>query len=403
MSENELVNIDVVNGDAMIRMEQAAIDCQIATAKRFPIHQPGQLSKVKDAMLTFATIDEETAQSCFYSLPRGGKVVQGPSVRMAEIAVTCFGNIRSSARTVQVVATGDNPHVIVQAATHDLENNVAVCIEKRRRITKKRGKDQVDEDDINLAVNSGIAIAFRDAIFKVVPLALIKPVYEQAKRVAIGDIKSLATKRTTVVERLQKMGATIERILAVADARKVEDITLEKLELLIGLGTALKDGDTTLEEAFPPIIEKLEPTSGRECFGFKDKPEEQPPETDQKNADAEPVPPEAADQTTAGPSRPPSTGADSGSSQPDPPSIPPFVCDKCGLGHPVKPAKDKCLGRDGKTCPGKVIPNCGTWRCTFGHVFVYQEIVQNKAAPKGCCPTCDRQGKLVAGILPNLQ
>lgn len=238
---------------AIEAIERAQIDTQIATAKRYP----RVLSKVKADMLSFATLDEETALSTFYTLPRGGKTIQGPSVRMAEIAISCYGNLRAGARPIQTVTTGEFPHVIVQAVCHDLEKNVAISIEKRRRIVGKKSKGgAIDEDDVNLATNACAAIAFRDAVFKVVPGALIKPVYEQAKAVAVGDIKSLGAKRTKVIERLTQMGAKLENILGRVEAKKVEDIDLTKLEVLIGLGTSLKDGETTLEEAFPtPVAE----------------------------------------------------------------------------------------------------------------------------------------------------
>jgi hypothetical protein len=286
MAEEQAVVVhpDAFNSDALMQMEHAAIDVQIATAKRYRIHGPKQLSDVKNAMLTFATLDEETAANCFYSLPRGGKTIKGPSVRLAEIAVTCFGNVRSSARVISVQTEGPNPHVVVQAATHDLEQNVAVCIEKRRRITKKKSAQKIDEDDINLAVNAGVAIAFRDAVFKVIPLALVKPVYEAARRVAIGDIKSLVQKRSTVVERLEKMGVPQDRILARAGVARLEDIGMDQLELLIGLGTALKDGAVSLEDAFPEQQKTLDPTEGRQPFGFEKKGDGEPEQPRQSDA-----------------------------------------------------------------------------------------------------------------------
>lgn len=230
-------------------IERASIDMQIATAHRFP----RKISKVKDDMLSIAMLDEETAQACFYTLPRGGKTIQGPSVRLAEIAVSCYGNLRAGFRVIDTVADGEHPHVVVQAVAHDLEKNVCISIEKRRRITaKKRNEGKVDEDDINLACNACGAIAFRDAVFKVVPQALIRPVYLKAKQLAVGDVKSLAAKRTAVVDRLKQMGVTEDRIFSVIDARKIDDIDLSKLEVLIGLGTAIKDGEVTLEQAFPP-------------------------------------------------------------------------------------------------------------------------------------------------------
>jgi hypothetical protein len=215
-------------------------------------------------MLTFATLDEETASACFYTLPRGGKTIQGPSIRMAEIAVACYGNLRAGVRCIETETHGEAPHAVLQSVAHDLEKNVAITIEKRRRIVGKKSKGgHIDEDDINLAVNAGSAIAFRDAVFKIVPQALIKPVWLAAKKVAVGDVKSLAAKRGQVVDRLKQMGVTEDRILAVVNKAKVEDIGVEEVALLIGLGTALKDGETTLEAAFPPILKEADgaPTS----------------------------------------------------------------------------------------------------------------------------------------------
>ena len=242
------LQIETVESSALDTISRAEIDSQISTAKKYP----RQLTTVKSNMLSFATLDEETAESCFYSLPRGGKNIQGPSVRLAEIAVSCYKNIRVGSRVMQSVTTGDNPHVIVQAICHDLENNVAVTIEKRRRITKKKSRDTIDEDDINLAANAGAAIAFRDAVFKVIPGALIKPVFEQAKKVAIGDAKTLGDRRMKSVEAFAKMGVSKDTLLAKLEKKSIEDIDLNDLETLIGLFNAIRDGQCTVDEAFPP-------------------------------------------------------------------------------------------------------------------------------------------------------
>jgi hypothetical protein len=235
---------DSIEPSALEAISRAEIDMAIATARRYPQHQPGQLSTVKQAMMTFATLDEETAASCFYSLPRGGKTIQGPSVRLAEIALSCYGNCRAGSRIISTVSTGDSPHVVVQAVVMDLEKNIAVSIEKRRRIVGKKSRNgAIDEDDINLATNACSAIALRDATFKVVPLALVKPVFEAARRVAIGDAKTLNTRRQQCIDAFAKMGVTKERILSKMEVKAVSDITLEHLETLIGLFNAIKEGE----------------------------------------------------------------------------------------------------------------------------------------------------------------
>lgn len=240
--------LEIVQKSAIESISRAEVDMQISTAKRYP----RSISQVKSDMISFATLDQETAESCFYSLPRGGKTIQGPSVRLAEIAISCYGNLRAGTRIIETVTTGDSPHVLVQAFCHDLQTNVAICVEKRRRIVGKKSKGgAIDEDDINLAANAGSAIAFRDAVYKVVPGALIRPVYEQAKKVAIGDAKTLADRRSKAIAAFGKMGVQSDRVLSAISRASIEEVTISDLETLIGLHTAIKDGQTSIDESFP--------------------------------------------------------------------------------------------------------------------------------------------------------
>jgi len=234
-------------------VDSAEIDRQIATAKRYP----RDIVAVKRGIETMATIDRETAEACFYSLPRGGKTIQGPGVRMAELAIYSFGNVRVQTRIVETVIDGPTPHVTVQAACHDLEKNVWVGMEKRRRIIAKKDfktgrRRPVDEDDINLATNACAAIAFRDAAFKVIPGALVKPALEAAKRVAIGDVKTLETRRADALAKFAKMGVNQARVLVALEKTSVEEVGLAELETMFGMYTEIRDGQATIEEIFPP-------------------------------------------------------------------------------------------------------------------------------------------------------
>lgn len=266
--------VEIVQNDALASIERAQVDVQIATARKYP----RTLSKVKERMLSFATLDEETASSCFFTLParRGGddKPIQGPSIRMAEIALASYQHIKAGSRIIN----DDGKFLTAQAVVHDLENNVAVSIEVRRRVTGKSG-NRFSDDMIAVTGNAACSIALRNAVFRVVPRALITPVYEAAKRVAVGDVKSLTTKRAQIIARLKQMGAKEAAILAAVGAEKIEDIDLAKLEVLIGLGTAIKDGETTLETAFPGAVPA---TDGKPIF--KDEPKTVPAAQEQPAA-----------------------------------------------------------------------------------------------------------------------
>jgi len=283
---DETMPVEIVQNDALASIERAQVDVQISTARKYP----RTLSKVKERMLSFATLDEETASSCFYTLParRGGddKPIQGPSVRMAEIALASYQHVKAGSRII----ADDGKFLTAQAVVHDLENNVAVSIEVRRRVTSKSGA-RYSDDMIAVTGNAACSIALRNAVFRVVPRALITPVYEAAKRVAVGDVKSLTSKRAQIIARLKQMGAKDAAILAAVGADKIEDIDLARLEVLIGLGTAIKDGEITLETAFPGAAPKED---GKPIF--KDEPKPAPAAVEQPAA--APATPEPTNTTT---------------------------------------------------------------------------------------------------------
>jgi hypothetical protein len=103
---------------------------------------------------------------------------------------------------------------------------------------------------VNTTANAACSIALRNATFRVVPAALIRPIYEQAKRVAVGDVKSLTAKRASAVEKAKKMGASEASILAAIGATRIDDIDADRLLTLIGLTNSVRDGEASLEDVF---------------------------------------------------------------------------------------------------------------------------------------------------------
>ena len=248
MKNNEdNAGLEIVEPSAIELMERASIDVQITTAKKYP----RELSRVKAQMLSFAMLDEDTAKACFYALRRkeadgGEKIITGPSVRLAEIALACYGHLRAGSRII----ANDGKTITAQGVCHDLQNNVCVSIEVKRRITTKKGFT-FSEDMQVVAGNAACAIALRNATFKVVPLALVKPVFEAAKRLAVGDGKTLASRRSAAVEHFNKLGISKERVFASVEVKGLDDIGLEQVEALIGMANAIRDGESSIDELFP--------------------------------------------------------------------------------------------------------------------------------------------------------
>ena len=231
---------------ALAQIMAVEIESQIATAKQYP----RAISKFKDRCKSLATIDEETAVSCFYGVPRGGKTIYGPSVRLAEIVLATYGNLAAEAQVVGI----DDRFVHVVGIARDLELNAAVKVPKSVRITDKKGC-RYNDDMIGVTANAACSKALRDAIFRIVPRALVNSIYNECRKVAIGDASTLANRRATVLERLQKMGADLDRVLHAVGKSKIDDLTGDDVVDLIAIGVAIKDGDATVDEAFPAYDE----------------------------------------------------------------------------------------------------------------------------------------------------
>ena len=241
IAEPEVVQVDSSQGGALEQQTRGEIDVQIATARRYP----RSIRQFQSRALEYATLDEDTAASCFYALPRDGKTVEGPSARLAEIVASAWGHMRVEARVVDE----DDRFVKARGMAWDIENNVAIAFEARRRITNRAGKTYSD-DMIAVTANAASSIALRNAVFKVVPAALWRPIYLKCREVAVGNAETLVNRRAKMLEHFQKMGVIADKVFALLGVKGAEDITLDHMATLRGLATAIKDGDTTVDEAF---------------------------------------------------------------------------------------------------------------------------------------------------------
>lgn len=227
---------------ALEAQTRGEIDIQISTAKRFP----RSITKFKQEIGSLALLDQETAAACIYALPRDGKSVEGPSARFAEIVASCWGHMRIQTR----VASEDDHFITLTGIAWDLERNVAKSVDVRRRITKKNGQ-KYNDDMIVVASNAGGSIASRNAVLQTVPRAYWWPTYLACRKAAVGDQKTLAGRRADALDYFQKMGIERARVFALLGVAGVDDITSEHVLTLVGLATAIKEGDTNIDDAFP--------------------------------------------------------------------------------------------------------------------------------------------------------
>ncbi len=221
----------------------AGIDSQISTAHRFPRDAKRAVENVR----AMATMDEDVAASCFYRLERKAKdgtinAIEGPSIRLAELFATSWGNLRVATRIIEV----GEKSVIVEAMAHDLESNLAVMVTKSRSISGKFGR--FSQDMIEVTTQAAMSIARREAIFQVVPRVFAEKIFEECKQVSVGAVKlSEGIQKAFAV--FAKHGVKKEDVLR--KLGKAQDgIDTDDLVRLRGLLTAIKEGHTTVEVEF---------------------------------------------------------------------------------------------------------------------------------------------------------
>jgi len=234
--------IEVQAPNASYAVIKATIDSQIATARAFPRRVKHAVNEVK----TFATLTLDVAKSCVYALPRGGKSIEGPSARLAEILASCWGNLSVQGRVIEET----DRYIVVTGECIDLERNNRRQVEVRRNIVDKYGK-KYNADMVAMTANAAISIATRNAIFQVIPRALWEDSYQEVRKVIKGQLKPIEVERTDWLERWGKLGISQDDVLAALGVDYKEDITLDHVILMEGWKNAIDNNETSLHAVFP--------------------------------------------------------------------------------------------------------------------------------------------------------
>lgn len=243
LNNNEEVTIIEGGIEILEAQERAAIDIQVATAKRYPRN----LRRVLDNSVVIATMNKATAETCRYAKPVGNKTINGPSVHLARIICQQYGNIRVQQRIKSI----EHKSIIAEAVAFDMETNYAVSVEARRSIVTKSGQRYTDSV-IETNAMAILAIAERNAILKVIPKSIIDHVYNEAFKCAYGDLsdnaKLLKERERIFKEFKNTYGAEEADVIKFIGLNTKEAIAAENIADLVGILQSLKDKEITIDE-----------------------------------------------------------------------------------------------------------------------------------------------------------
>ncbi len=247
LEDYEVIQIEAQSVTQLDAVEKANVDVQVATAKMYP-RIP---SRIKINVIAMVTMDRDTAQSCSYSLPRGGKPITGPSVHLARILAQQYGNLRAEAKVVEIT----DKQIVSRATAWDLESNYAVAYEVRRSIVGKSGR--YNDDMITVTGNAANAIAYRNAVLDIIPKGIISAAYNAARDLITGDLSDeakLVSRRKKALDFFNdEYGITESEVLKMLGKQTIQQIKAEQIALMLSTQQALKDGDTTVDELMKDI------------------------------------------------------------------------------------------------------------------------------------------------------
>lgn len=266
IEDYEIMQVDNANASIvqLDSIERANVDSQIATAKQYP----RDIKRALQNSIAMATLDEDTARSMSYALPRGGKPITGPSVHLAKLVVSNWGNIRAEAKVVQIT----DSQVVSRGTCWDLENNVATAFEVRRSIKGKNGR--FSDDMITVTGNAANAIAFRNAVFAVIPKAITEKVSKAVQEYITGDMSDenkLIVRRKKCLDFFHdEYGIDEDMVVKICGKQTINQIKATEIQFLIGVQQALKDGDTTVDDLLAPYRPKAKETNEQDINPAQD-------------------------------------------------------------------------------------------------------------------------------------
>ncbi len=130
-----------------------------------------------------------------------------------------------------------------------MENNYSVSMEVRRRITTKDGRTYSADMQL-VTANAACSIAYRNAVLRVVPKAVIKRVLDSIKAAAIAGVEDPFAQWGKIVNFFASKGIPEGQVLNYISLRNPDEITAEHIIELRGLATAIQEGSMDAAELY---------------------------------------------------------------------------------------------------------------------------------------------------------
>lgn len=251
-----MAQMDNINqGTVAIEASRAIAEAQgkLVIAKRFPRDEVAAYAKAMEACQR-----PTMAAKAFYSFPRGGQTVEGPTIRFAEELARCWGNIDYGIKEL----SQDDGKSEMQAYAWDLETNAQSVQNFTNPHQREQGKKMVTlasqrdiyENNANMATRR-----LRSRILAILPSWFVEDAIAECKKTLAGkNDMPLIDRVKNMVVAFAKLGVTQEQIEKRLK-RKIDTMNADDFTTFIGIYNAIRQGESKIADWFEsdPVASEL--------------------------------------------------------------------------------------------------------------------------------------------------
>jgi len=221
----------------------AEVQSAYIIAKKFPRNQHESYMAILDSCKR-----PFLAEHAMYAYPRGGSLVTGPSIRLAEVLAQSWGNLDIGVREI----SQSNGVSIAEAYAIDLQTNtrvVKIFHVPHVRDTKKGRQKLTDARDIYEMVANQGSRRLRACILGIIPGDVVEAAVNQCKKTLETGEVPLADRVRMMVAKFDELGVKVEH-LEKRLGHNLAAIIPQEIVTLQGIFKSIKDGFAAREDFF---------------------------------------------------------------------------------------------------------------------------------------------------------
>lgn len=247
MPQNGGAGFDNINqGTVAIESSRAVAEAQgkLVIAQKFPRNEIQAFAEMRKACRRIGL-----AEKAFYSYPRGGETISGPTIRLAEELARCWRNIEYGIKEL----SQDNGKSEMQAFAWDLEaNTMSVQNFTNPHAREVKGKVRaltslrdIYENNANMAGRR-----LRSRILAVLPADFVEEAIAECKKTLAGHNNApLGDRIRKMADVFGQMGVS-QDMLEKRLGRKLDTMSGDDLTEYVGIFNSLKEKITKISDWF---------------------------------------------------------------------------------------------------------------------------------------------------------